>query len=43
MVGAGEQVTVVPRTWHRWWDASEDDLALRVRVGHVMRPVGGRA
>lgn len=36
-LAAGEQVTVVPGTWHRWWNAGEDDVQIRVRVEPAMR------
>jgi mannose-6-phosphate isomerase-like protein (cupin superfamily) len=34
---AGEQVTVVPGTWHRWWNAGEGDVQVRVRVEPALR------
>ena len=33
----GEQVTVAPGTWHRWWNAGEDEVQMRVRVEPAMR------
>jgi mannose-6-phosphate isomerase-like protein (cupin superfamily) len=36
-LAAGEQVTVVPGTWHRWWNAGEDEVQVRVRVEPAMR------
>jgi mannose-6-phosphate isomerase-like protein (cupin superfamily) len=36
-LGAGEQVTVVPGTWHRWWNAAEGEVQARVRVEPAMR------
>ncbi len=36
-LAAGEQVTVVPGTWHRWWNAGEDEVQIRVRVEPAMR------
>ena len=31
-LGAGERVTVAPGTWHRWWNAGEDEIRARVTV-----------
>ena len=31
-LAAGEQLTVVPGTWHRWWNAGEGEVQARVRV-----------
>jgi mannose-6-phosphate isomerase-like protein (cupin superfamily) len=31
-LAAGEQVTVEPGTWHRWWNAGEGEVQARVRV-----------
>jgi len=36
-LAAGEQLTVVPGTWHRWWNASQDELQARVRIEPAMR------
>ena len=36
-LGAGEQVTVAPGTWHRWWNAGEGEVQIRVRVEPAMR------
>jgi mannose-6-phosphate isomerase-like protein (cupin superfamily) len=36
-LGAGEQVTVAPGTWHRWWNASKEEVQARVRVEPAMR------
>lgn len=36
-LAAGEQVTVVPGRWHRWWNAGEDEVQIRVRVEPAMR------
>ncbi len=36
-LAAGEQVTVVPGSWHRWWNAGEDEVQIRVRVEPAMR------
>lgn len=36
-LAAGEQVTVVPGAWHRWWNAGEDEVEIRVRVEPAMR------
>ena len=29
---AGEQLTVQPGTWHRWWNPGDDEVVTRVRV-----------
>jgi hypothetical protein len=34
---AGEQATIAPGTWHRWWNASDGELRARVRIGPAMR------
>jgi hypothetical protein len=34
---AGEQLTVVPGTWHRWWNAGQDEVQVRVRIEPAMR------
>jgi mannose-6-phosphate isomerase-like protein (cupin superfamily) len=36
-VGAGEQVTVLPGTWHRWSNPGEDEILIRVRIEPAMR------
>jgi hypothetical protein len=36
-VGAGEQVTVLPGTWHRWSNPGEDEVLIRVRIEAAMR------
>jgi mannose-6-phosphate isomerase-like protein (cupin superfamily) len=36
-VGAGEEVTVAPGTWHRWWNADEGEVRIAVRVEPAMR------
>jgi quercetin dioxygenase-like cupin family protein len=37
ILGAGEQVTVLPGTWHEWANAGEDEVHARVRVQPAMR------
>jgi quercetin dioxygenase-like cupin family protein len=37
VVNAGDQVTVAPGTWHRWWNASDDEVRARVRIEPAMR------
>jgi mannose-6-phosphate isomerase-like protein (cupin superfamily) len=37
VLGAGEEITVAPGTWHRWWNAGNDEVALRVRVEPALR------
>jgi mannose-6-phosphate isomerase-like protein (cupin superfamily) len=34
---AGEQATVAPGTWHRWWNAGEGEVQMRVRVEPALR------
>jgi quercetin dioxygenase-like cupin family protein len=34
---AGEQVTIAPGTWHRWWNASDHEVHARVRIAPAMR------
>jgi quercetin dioxygenase-like cupin family protein len=36
-VMAGEQVTIAPGTWHRWWNASDGEVHARVRIEPAMR------
>ena len=36
-LAAGEQVTVAPGTWHRWWNAGEGEVQARVRIEPAMR------
>jgi mannose-6-phosphate isomerase-like protein (cupin superfamily) len=34
---AGEQVTIAPGTWHRWWNSSGGEVHARVRIEPAMR------
>jgi mannose-6-phosphate isomerase-like protein (cupin superfamily) len=34
---AGEKVSVMPGTWHRWWNAGEDEVQIRARVEPALR------
>ncbi len=36
-VTAGEEVSVVPGTWHRWWNAGQDEVQMRVRIEPALR------
>jgi quercetin dioxygenase-like cupin family protein len=36
-VAAGEQLSVAPGTWHRWWNAGQDEMQVRVRIEPAMR------
>ena len=36
-LAAGEQVTVAPGTWHRWWNPGSGEVRIRVRVEPAMR------
>ena len=33
----GEQLTVPPGTWHRWWNAGEGEVRTRVRIEPALR------
>ena len=35
-LAAGEQVTVAPGTWHRWWNAGEGEVRILARVEPAM-------
>jgi mannose-6-phosphate isomerase-like protein (cupin superfamily) len=37
VVTAGEQLTVPPGTWHRWWNAGEGEVRIRSRVEPALR------
>jgi mannose-6-phosphate isomerase-like protein (cupin superfamily) len=34
---AGDETTVAPGTWHRWWNPGEEEVRARVRVEPAMR------
>ena len=36
-LGAGEEITVAPGTWHQWWNAGEDEVQIRARVEPAIR------
>lgn len=36
-LAAGEQLTVSPGTWHRWWNATQDEVRVRVGIEPPMR------
>jgi mannose-6-phosphate isomerase-like protein (cupin superfamily) len=36
-LSAGEQATVAPGSWHRWWNSGEGEVRIRVRVEPAMR------
>ena len=36
-LGAGEQATVAPGTWHRWWNAGEGEVRIRARIEPALR------
>lgn len=36
-VEPGEQLTIQPGTWHRWWNAGEEEVQLRARVEPALR------
>jgi mannose-6-phosphate isomerase-like protein (cupin superfamily) len=33
----GEQLTIQPGTWHRWWNAGEEEVQIRARVEPALR------
>jgi quercetin dioxygenase-like cupin family protein len=37
MAIAGEQLTIAPGTWHRWWNAGDGEVRARVRIEPAMR------
>jgi mannose-6-phosphate isomerase-like protein (cupin superfamily) len=36
-LSAGDEATVAPGTWHRWWNPGEGEVQIRVRVEPAMR------
>jgi mannose-6-phosphate isomerase-like protein (cupin superfamily) len=36
-LAAGEQLTVVAGTWHRWWNAGQDEVRVRVGIEPALR------
>lgn len=36
-IGAGEEVSVAPGTWHRWWNAGDEEVRIRARVEPAIR------
>lgn len=36
-LSAGEQATVAPGRWHRWWNSGEGEVQVRVRVEPALR------
>jgi mannose-6-phosphate isomerase-like protein (cupin superfamily) len=36
-LGEGDQMTVAPGTWHRWWNAGDGEVLIRTRVEPAMR------
>jgi mannose-6-phosphate isomerase-like protein (cupin superfamily) len=36
-IGQAEQLTVEPGTWHRWWNAGEGEVQIRVRIEPALR------
>jgi mannose-6-phosphate isomerase-like protein (cupin superfamily) len=36
-LAAGDERTVVPGAWHRWWNAGQDELRVRVRIEPALR------
>lgn len=36
-LSAGEQATVAPGSWHRWWNAGDTEVRIRTRVEPALR------
>ena len=36
-LGPGEEATVHPGSWHRWWNAGEGEVRIRVRIEPALR------
>jgi quercetin dioxygenase-like cupin family protein len=36
-LAVGEQLTVAPGRWHRWWNAGQDEVQIRARVEPALR------
>ena len=36
-LGTGEELTVQPGSWHRWWNAGEGEVRMRARVEPALR------
>jgi quercetin dioxygenase-like cupin family protein len=36
-LGAGETISVMPGTWHRWWNAGQDEVQIRARIEPALR------
>lgn len=36
-LGTGDQLVVTPGTWHRWWNAGDDEVLMRVCVEPALR------
>ncbi len=36
-LGPGDEFTVAPGTWHRWWNAGEGEVRIRTRVEPALR------
>ena len=36
-IGAGEQVSVAPGTWHRWWNPGDEEVRIRARIEPAIR------
>lgn len=37
VLGPGEQATVTPGTWHRWWNPGDEEVVIRARVEPALR------
>src|SRR5215208_3419736 len=36
-LGAGEEATIAPGVWHRWWNAGRDEVRIRARIEPAIR------
>lgn len=36
-LGPGDETTIQPGSWHRWWNSGEEEVRLRVRVEPALR------
>jgi mannose-6-phosphate isomerase-like protein (cupin superfamily) len=37
ILGAGDEATVAPGTWHRWWNSGDSEVRIRTRVEPALR------
>jgi quercetin dioxygenase-like cupin family protein len=34
---AGEEISILPGTWHRWWNEGQDEVQIRARIEPALR------